>query len=98
MTEHLGQIYTLAEAAERLRTTRHAVSRAARRYGLCAIIGRDLRFTEADLVALFEAMRVKPKDTRRIEYERPFSSEADLSRRAREFVTRNKKARASKRT
>lgn len=91
MTATLGPIYTLAEAAERLRTSRHAVAKTARRYGLCAVVGRDLRFTEADLVAIFDAMRPEAKEPRRVEHVTPRASDAEISRRAREFVTRSKK-------
>lgn len=54
----LPAIYTLAEAAERMRTSRNAVARLARRTGHCAAVGRALLFSEDDLAALWEAMRV----------------------------------------
>lgn len=55
-------IYTLQEAAERLRTTPRALARIARGYGRCAEIGRSLRFCEADIAALWEAIRVTAKE------------------------------------
>ncbi|MDF2621312.1 MAG: hypothetical protein K0S00_3971 [Xanthobacteraceae bacterium] len=55
-------IYTLHEAAERLRTTPRVLARIARRYGRCAEIGRSLRFSEADIAALWQAIRVTAKE------------------------------------
>ncbi|MDF2810525.1 MAG: hypothetical protein K0S56_1556 [Microvirga sp.] len=55
-------IYTLHEAAERLRTTPRMLARIARRYGRCAEIGRSLRFSEADIAALWQAIRVTAKE------------------------------------
>jgi hypothetical protein len=63
----LGQIYTLAEAAERLRTTGNALARLARRTGHCSQIGRDLRFSEADMEALWQELRVPAKAGRSVQ-------------------------------
>lgn len=54
----LPTIYTLAEAAERLRMNKNALSRLARRTGHCSQAGRNLLFSEEDLLALWEEMRV----------------------------------------
>jgi len=62
MTEdRLDKIFTLAEAAERLRLNRNALARLARRTGHCAQAGRTLLFSESDLVAIWEEMRVPAK-------------------------------------
>ncbi|MBS7546281.1 helix-turn-helix domain-containing protein [Ancylobacter oerskovii] len=62
MTAALGTIYTLEEAADRLRTTPRMVARLARRYGRCARIGREYRFSEGDLAALWDAIRLPAKE------------------------------------
>lgn len=56
----LDTIYTLAEAAERFRMTKNALARLARRTGRCSQVGRDLLFSEADLAAIWESMRLVP--------------------------------------
>lgn len=63
MTEEagpLGRIYTLDEAAAYLRTTKQAVARAANKSGAGARFGRDIRFHDDDVRALWEAMRTRP--------------------------------------
>lgn len=55
----LGRIYTLDEAAAYLRTTKQAVARAAHKSGAGARFGRDIRFNEDDVRALWEAMRTR---------------------------------------
>lgn len=55
-------IYTLGEAAERLRMSRHALAKVARRTGHCSQAGRALLFSEADLAAIWLAMRVQPAE------------------------------------
>jgi hypothetical protein len=55
----LGHIYSLEEAAAYLRTTKQAVARTARRFGLCSIFGRDLRFSDSDVLAIWDAMRCR---------------------------------------
>ena len=54
----LEKIYTLAEASERLRLNKNALARLARRTGHCAEAGRKLLFSETDLSALWQEMRV----------------------------------------
>ncbi|ODT69046.1 MAG: hypothetical protein ABS75_18520 [Pelagibacterium sp. SCN 63-23] len=67
MTETtLPKIYTLGEAAERLRLNKNALARLARRTGHCAEAGRNLLFSEADLLALWDEMRVEPKAGRTV--------------------------------
>lgn len=55
----LGRIYTLDEAAAYLRTTKQAIARAAHRSGAGARFGRDIRFNDDDVRALWEAMRTR---------------------------------------
>jgi hypothetical protein len=55
-------IYTLAEAAERLRMSRHGLAKVARRTGRCSQAGRALLFSEDDLAAIWQAMRVQPAE------------------------------------
>lgn len=56
----LPAIFTAEEAAERLKLTKRAVITNGKRHGLCAIHGRQVIFTEQQLVHLLEAMRYKP--------------------------------------
>jgi len=60
----LEKIYTLAEASERLRLNKNALSRIARRTGHCSVTGRTVLFSESDLIAIWEGIRVEP--TRRV--------------------------------
>lgn len=60
----LGAVYTLAEAAERLRMNRHGLAKVARRIGACAQLGRQLLFTDADLEAIWADLRVPKKPPR----------------------------------
>lgn len=89
----LGRIYTLAEAAERLRTSKSAVSRIARRTGHCSIFGsRTMRFSESDLLALWDATRVTPTEPReRLPARR---SEEETRRRALELLGRPRKGKS----
>ncbi|MCZ0734573.1 helix-turn-helix domain-containing protein [Phreatobacter sp. AB_2022a] len=66
MTEEakLGKIYTTDEAAERLRLTRRAIIKLARQHGQCSRVGRDYLFSEADLLALWQALREPPVERR----------------------------------
>lgn len=56
----LPAIFTAEEAAERLKLTKRAVITHGKRYGLCAVYGRRVIFTEQQLVELLEALRYKP--------------------------------------
>ncbi len=56
----LGKIYDLDEAAAYLRISKHAVARAARRHGIGARFGRDIRFSESDVKDMWDAMRARP--------------------------------------
>lgn len=60
----LNHIYTLDEAAERLRLNKRMVSKVARRVGACSRAGRDYLFTEDDLLEIWKAMRVEPTEGR----------------------------------
>ncbi|WP_245423663.1 helix-turn-helix domain-containing protein [Rhizobium subbaraonis] len=53
----LGRIYTLDEAAEYMRLTGRTIAKVARKHGLCTISGRDLLFSESDILAIWDAMR-----------------------------------------
>jgi hypothetical protein len=57
----LDTIYTADEAAERLRLTNRGVIKLAKQYGLCSRIGRDYLFSEADLLAIWQAIREPAK-------------------------------------
>ena len=59
MTGPLGTIYSLQEAADYLRVSKQALARAARRHGIGARFGRDIRFTDADVREMWEAMRAR---------------------------------------
>ena len=76
-------IYTLAEAAERFRMTKNALARLARRTGRCSQVGRDLLFSEADLAAIWESMRVAPTKAQEAVLGRP---EAEMHKRANAFL------------
>ena len=56
----LGKIYDLGEAAGYLRISKSALARAARRHGIGARFGRDIRFNEADVKEVWEAMHAHP--------------------------------------
>ena len=56
----LGRIYSLHEAADYLRVTKHAIARVANRHGIGTRFGRDLRFSGEDVKAIWEAMRTRP--------------------------------------
>ena len=60
MPDRLDQIYTADEAAERLRLTKRALIKIARRSGHCSRAGRDLLFSEADLLAIWQDIREAP--------------------------------------
>lgn len=53
----LGKIFTLDEASTYLRMSGRAIAKVAKREGLCTISGRDMLFSESDLLAIWDAMR-----------------------------------------
>lgn len=55
----LGKIYSLDEAAEYLRASKQAVARTARKHGLCSVFGRAIRFSDSDVLAIWDAMRCR---------------------------------------
>ncbi|MGX1786145.1 helix-turn-helix domain-containing protein [Bosea sp. NPDC055332] len=61
MTGPLGTIYSLQEAADYLKVSKSALARAARRHGIGARFGREIRFNEADVKDMWEAMRAHPE-------------------------------------
>ncbi len=64
--ESLDKIYTVDEAADRLRLTNRAIIKIARKYGCCSRFGRDYLFSEADLLAIWQVLREPAKEPRRI--------------------------------
>lgn len=58
--ETSNRIYTLAEAAARLRLTNRGLAKIARQHGLCMATGRKLLFTDRDLEAILDTLRVEP--------------------------------------
>ena len=60
MTKQLESIYTLAEAAEKMRLKPRTLAKFAQERGLCSLRGRVILFRESDLVANWEAMRCEP--------------------------------------
>lgn len=61
---HLDTIFTTDEAAARLRLSRRGLIKLARTHGACSRNGRDYLFSEADLLALWQAMREPPMGLR----------------------------------
>lgn len=59
----LGRIYTLEEAADYLRMTKNALARLARRSGNCSLAGRNLLFSESDLMANWDEMRCRSQNS-----------------------------------
>lgn len=59
----LGRIYTLQEAADYLRVTKQSVARAARAHGIGSRFGRDVRFSDADVTEIWNAMRAPAHTT-----------------------------------
>lgn len=60
----LEKIYTLAEASERLRLNKNALARIVRRTGHCSVAGRTVLFSEGDLKAIWDAIRVQKSEPR----------------------------------
>lgn len=72
----LGRIFSLQEAADYLKVSKQAVARAASRSGAGSRFGRDLRFSDNDVKALWEAMRTRPTGSiERHPVSMPFSEE-----------------------
>ena len=86
---NLPTIYTLHEAAERMRLTPNALARLSRRTGHCSAVGRTLLFSEADLVALWESMRVVAKVPRN--HQHAGYSEKVISEKAQAFLARGRR-------
>lgn len=64
----IGNIHSLKEAADQLRMTPRAVAKVARVHGLCAISGRNLLFSDADIIAIWNVLRCpssSPSETAR---------------------------------
>lgn len=60
----LDAIYTSDEAAERLRLSNRGLIKIAKTYGYCSRAGRDYLFSEADLLAIWQAIREPAKAPR----------------------------------
>ncbi|MBN7807255.1 hypothetical protein JZX86_18030 [Agrobacterium rosae] len=63
--EGLDKIYSVAEAADRLRLSNRALIKVARKHGHCSRFGRDYLFSEADLLAIWQVLREPAKEPRR---------------------------------
>lgn len=59
----LETIYTLDEAAEKMRLKPRTLATFAKERGFCSVHGRTILFSESDLVANWEAMRCEPSIT-----------------------------------
>lgn len=75
----MDSIYTTDEAATRLRLTRRALIKIARRSGHCSRVGRDYLFSEADLLAIWQDMREPAQEPRRRAPVTPLPSQRSLS-------------------
>ncbi|PBB93196.1 hypothetical protein CK215_04255 [Mesorhizobium sp. WSM3864] len=53
----LDSIYKADEAAERMRVTKRALIKLARKHGACSRVGREYLFSESDLLAIWQAIR-----------------------------------------
>lgn len=53
----LGKVYDLAEAATYLKMTNRALARIAKKTSHCSLRGRDILFSESDLLAIWDSMR-----------------------------------------
>ncbi|MBO0719046.1 MAG: hypothetical protein J2P55_17185, partial [Rhizobiales bacterium] len=53
----VGTVYTLREAAAELKLKPRMVAKIAKRYGLCSAFGRELLFSESDILAIWEIQR-----------------------------------------
>jgi hypothetical protein len=60
----LDNIYTAAEAAERLRLSRRQLIKLARRYGLCSRVGQQYLFSETDLLSIWSVLREPERERR----------------------------------
>lgn len=76
----LPAIFSAEEAAERLKLTKRAVITHGKRYGLCAVYGRRVIFTEQQLVELLEAMRYKPSSPTEERYSSTYAGHLALRR------------------
>lgn len=76
----LPAIFTADEAAQRLKLTKRAVITYGKRYGLCAILGRTVIFTEQHLVDLLEAARYKPSSPTEERYSSAYEGRRALER------------------
>lgn len=92
MTGPLGTIYSLQEAADHLRITKQALARAARRYGIGAVFGRHHRFTEDDLKAVLEAMKIRGEEPNPVAVRASYVSLRKLAQAQREERVRQRSA------
>ncbi len=60
------KIYTADEAADRFRLPNRSAIKLARKHGYCSRFGRDYLFSEADLLALWQALREPAEEPRRV--------------------------------
>lgn len=86
-TIQLGSVYTLDETAAKLRVSRQTMMTLIRQYPHYSKCGRVYRFSEADILAIWEAIRSEREPVAPLRrasskrYPRPRSSEsAELAR------------------
>jgi hypothetical protein len=99
----LDTIYTADEAAKRLRMTQRGVITLGKRYGCCSRHGREVLFSEQDLVDIWQIMRAtgtatKPPTSRAIAFYTTDTSLRELLRKEqneREEKRRLRKAKES---
>lgn len=92
MSGPLRTIYSLQEAADQLRITKQALARAARRYGIGSVFGRHHRFTEDDLKAVLEAMKIRGEETNPVAGKAAFQSLKKRAQAQREERVRQRAA------
>ncbi|WP_457300031.1 hypothetical protein [Phyllobacterium sp. P5_D12] len=94
--ETLENIYTLDEAAEKIRLKPRTLAKFAQDRGLCSVRGRAILFSEGDLVAIWEAMRVPAKGTFGVSGLPPQThlSEARLMEKLRKLTAKKPRRRA----
>lgn len=74
--------------------TNRGEAKIARAHGLCMVSGRTMTFTEEDVEAIKQAMRVPPKEPRRMPM-KPYLSDVQLSESLRKLTTKKSRKRQS---
>ncbi|KRE03449.1 hypothetical protein ASE61_13360 [Bosea sp. Root670] len=92
MTGPLGTIYSLQEAADHLRISKQALARAARRYGIGSMFGRHHRFTDDDLKAILEAMKIRGEEANPVAVRAAYQSLKKMAQAKRDEKVRQRAA------